>query len=132
MRDTIHQSFANLYAVAELLYQTGAIAQADYEWLIENYCSAALSSAALSSAESNRLTAKYTVAFLKTVLARESGYQSILTPGYALTREECIEFFVTEKKSAESIEENWPSWPDLDIYFTHQPGSWAAKAAKNQ
>jgi hypothetical protein len=84
----------------------------------------------LPSAESNRLAAKYAVAFLKTVLARESGYQNILTPGYALTREQYIEFFVTEKRSPASIEEDRPSWPDLSIYFMHQPGSWAAKAAK--
>jgi hypothetical protein len=42
------------------------------------------------------LVNQYTAAFLKTNLAREPGYQNMLTPGWALTREPYIEFFVTE------------------------------------
>ena len=126
IRDTIHQSFANVYAAVVLLYRKAAITEAEYEWLIENYCSSEL-----SSSESNRLMAKYAVAFLKTVLAGESGYRNILTPGYALTREQYVEFFVTEKRSPSSIEEDWPfAWPSFKIYFQHQPGSAQAKAAR--
>ena len=126
IRDTIHQSFANVYAAVVLLYRKAAITDAEYEWLIENYCSSEL-----SSSESNRLMAKYAIAFLKTVLAGEAGYQGILTPGYALTREQYVEFFVTEKRSPSSIEEDWPfSWPSFKIYFEHQPGSAQAKAAR--
>ena len=78
-------------------------------------------------AEAHRLVNKYAVAFLKTELAREPGYQDVLTPGYALTREPGVEFFVTEKQSPQSIDGEW--WPDRFIYFPHQPGSWKARAA---
>jgi len=98
---------------------------ADYEWASENYFQTAI-----PSSEANHLTSKYTVAFLKTVLARESGYQDILTPGHALTREQYIEFFITEKRSPNSIEEEWPAWPSLSTYSAHQPGCAQAKAAK--
>ncbi len=122
---TNHQSFSNLFEGATLAYDKGFMSQAEYDWITETYFWAEL-----PSSEANRLTSKYAVAFLKTVLAGESGYQSFLTPGYAHTREQYIEFFVTEKRSPNSIQEDWPGWPPLDIYFAHQPGSWQAKAAK--
>jgi hypothetical protein len=68
------------------------------------------------------------VAFLKTNLAGEPGYQRVLTPGYALTSEPAVEFFVTEKRSAQSIDADWP---DAFVYFAHQPGNAKAKAQKN-
>jgi hypothetical protein len=58
------------------------------------------------------------VAFLK-------HQQHILTPGYAITSEPDIEFFVTERRNANSIEDDWP---DHFIYFMHQPGKATAKA----
>jgi hypothetical protein len=109
------------------MLRKGVVSQVEYESLMATYCNTEL-----HSFESNRLMAKYAIAFLRTVLARESGYQNILTPGYALTREQYIEFFVTEKRNPNSISENWPSWPDLKTYFMHQPGSWMAKAAKRR
>ena len=67
------------------------------------------------------------VAFLKTNLAGEPGYKNILTPGYALTSEPAIEFFVTEKRSPSSIFDDWPS---AFAYFPHQPGSAQFRAEK--
>ena len=78
--------------------------------------------------EAHRLTTKYMIAFLKTNLSGEPGYQNVLTPGYALTREPAVEFFVTEKRSPASIFDDWP--PDF-IYFMHQPGSEQARARKD-
>lgn len=74
------------------------------------------------------LVAKCTAAFLKTELAGEAGYQNMLTPGWALTKEPLVEFFVTEKRNANSISEDWPG---EYAYFPHQPGSVQAKALKD-
>lgn len=74
------------------------------------------------------LVSKYTAAFLKTNLSGETGYQNILTPGWALTREKYIEFFETEKRSPGSIAQDWPG---NFTYFMHQPGSEQARALKD-
>ena len=60
------------------------------------------------------------IAFLKTELVGEPGYQEMLTRGWALTHETAVEFFETEKRNANSIYEEWP---DFSTYFMHQPGS---------
>jgi hypothetical protein len=76
--------------------------------------------------ETGNLVTRYMVAFLKTVLAGESGYQEMLTPGYALANEPFVEFFVTEKGG--------PTPRDEDAYFyyfMHQPGTLQAKALKD-
>jgi hypothetical protein len=80
------------------------------------------------SLEVQRLAAKYMIAFLKTNLPQERGYQNILTPGHALAKEDFIEFFVTEKRNPNSIDEDWP---EFFVYFAHQPGSEQFKAEKN-
>jgi dienelactone hydrolase len=122
---TNHQSFSNLYETFTVLLRAGLLSEADYEMLKAMYFNVEL-----PSAEANRLTSKYAVAFLKTALAGEAGYQNILTPGYAKTQEH-VEFFVTEKRNPNSIQEDWPfSWPSVKTYFMHQPGSTHAKAAK--
>ena len=72
---------------------------------------------------------RYMIAFLKTELLGETGYQKMLTPGWALTQETLVEFFVTEKRNANSIDEEWPG--DF-VYFPHQPGSEQFRAAKNE
>ncbi|MEJ2109743.1 MAG: dienelactone hydrolase family protein [Acidobacteriota bacterium] len=87
------------------------------------YCAAPL-----PAPEVKRLITKYTVAFLKTNLSGKPGYQSVLTPGHALTRESMVEFFVTEKRNPNSIDEDWP---DYFIFFEHQPGSEKSKAFKD-
>jgi hypothetical protein len=71
----------------------------------------------LSQREVNRLAAKYAIAFLKTHLVGETGYQHMLTPGWARTREPNIEFFVTEPRNATSLGED----PSTFRYFLH-PG----------
>ena len=89
----------------------------------QNYCSAPL-----PPLETKRIITKYTVAFLKTNLSGEPGYQRFLTPGHALTSEGMVEFFETEKRNPEAIHD---SWPDEFIYFKHQPGSEKANALKD-
>ena len=66
----------------------------------------------MSQGETLRLSAEYAIAFLKTNLAGEPGYQRILTPGWALTREDNIEFFVTEPAPGSNSDEF--------RYFPHQ------------
>jgi len=74
------------------------------------------------------LITRYMLAFLKTQLLGETGYQRMLTPGWALTRETGVEFFETEKRSPASIDAQWPGF---FIYFPHQPGSEQFRAEKN-
>ena len=78
----------------------------------------------IPSAVANRIIAQYAVAFVKTVLAGDRGYQAMLTPGWALTHEPYIELFVAEPRSPHSIADDWPSW---FTYFIHQPGSAQAR-----
>jgi hypothetical protein len=73
---------------------------------------------------------KYAVAFLKTVLAREPGYQDMLTPGWALNRESLVEFFVTEKRNPNAVKEE-PGFGAYYLYFPHQPGSEQARGKKD-
>jgi hypothetical protein len=68
------------------------------------------------------------LAFLKTQLLGETGYQPIMTPGWALKHELGVEFFETESRSPESVHARWPSF---FIYFPHQPGSEQFLAEKN-
>ena len=91
--------------------------------LEQRYCAAPL-----PPHETKRLITKYMIAFLKTTLSGEPGYQSILTPGYALKNESMIEFFETEKRNPQAIDEDWP---DFFTYFKHQPGGEKAKALKD-
>ncbi len=58
---------------------------------------------------------------------RQSGYENVLTPGYALTDEPNAQFFVTERRTAESMTEDWPP---ASTYFQHQPGSAQAQAVR--
>jgi len=76
--------------------------------------------------ETGNLVTRYMVAFLKTVLVRETVIKKMLTPGYALKKEPFIEVFVTEKGG--------PTPRDEDAYFyyfMHQPGTLQAKALKD-
>jgi hypothetical protein len=73
---------------------------------------------------------KYAVAFLKTVLAREPGYQDMLTPGWALKRESLVEFFVTEKRNPNAVTAEYGGG-EYYLYFPHQPGSEQASAKKD-
>jgi predicted dienelactone hydrolase len=73
---------------------------------------------------------KYAVAFLKTVLAREQGYQDMLTPAWALKREPLVEFFVTEKRNPNAVKDD-PGFGAYYLYFPHQPGSEQALGKKD-
>ena len=64
------------------------------------------------------------------------GDQRILTPGHANNSEPDIEFFVTEKRSPNSIVTtktgfNGQDEPGLFVYFMHQSGKATAKAEKD-
>jgi len=85
-------------------------------------------STVISPSEAHRLITKYMVAFLTTVLVGSPGYQSILTPGYAITSEPAIEFFETEKRNPNALDADWPGY---FAYFMHQPGTAQARGAKD-
>jgi hypothetical protein len=76
--------------------------------------------------EIGNLTTRYMIAFLKTVLVGETGYQEMLTTGYTLKNEPFIEFFETEQGSSDTPDEE-----GYFSYFKHQPGTERAKALKN-
>jgi hypothetical protein len=76
--------------------------------------------------ETGNLVTRYMIAFLKTVLVGETGYQDMLTAGYALANEPYVEFFETEKDGRNLIDE-----AGYFTYFMHQPGTERAKALKD-
>jgi hypothetical protein len=123
VQGTWHVTFSNRCESAPILLAHQMITQASYNSMIASACGAPL-----PTGEAHRLVTKYMVAFLKTVLSGEEGYQPILTPGHALRFENVIEFFVTEKRSPKSIDEDWPG--DF-VYHMHQPGSEQAKGPKD-
>ena len=123
--NTNHQSFSDLCDANQML---GKKVPDLWPQDLVDYLNAVLCTGITPSAEAHRLVNKYLVAFLKTNLAQEPGYKNVLTPGYALTREPLIEFFVTEKRSPNAINQDWPS--DF-LYFMHQPGSAQARAEKD-
>jgi hypothetical protein len=119
----IHETFMNACEFFMVLDKVGIWPQ----WLVD-YLLGVCCTTSIPSLEAKRLAAKYMIAFLKTELVHEQGYQHILTPGYALNSEEFIEFFVTEKRNPNSTEEDWP---DVFWYFPHQPGSEQFQAEKD-
>ena len=77
--------------------------------------------------ETGNLITRYMIAFLKTVLVGEKGYEEMLTPGYALENEPFVEFFETEEGSPdETVEEGYFG------YFKHQSDTERATALKDQ
>lgn len=121
--NTIHQSFSDLCEGVQVLGDVGLFTPDDVAWYLANLCDGYT-----PSAEVHTLVGQYMVAFLDKTLLGNNRYKRLLTPGYSLTRQPLIEFFVTEKRSPQSIDEDWP---DDFIYFMHQPGSDTAHAAKN-
>jgi hypothetical protein len=117
-----HMSFANVCAVNQVLHDQGAIDDATLEAILQAACP----TEPVSEEEIGSLTSQYMIAFLKTVLVEETGYQEMLTPGYALANEPFIEFFETELGS--------PNTQPADGYFSyfkHQPGTERASALKD-
>jgi hypothetical protein len=95
VRNTFHQSFTSSCTGVWISYRSNPTPAAKASLLnqiSQPYCLGA----PLGQGEAIRLSAEYAIAFLKTHLAGETGYQRILTPGWANTREDYIEFFVTE------------------------------------
>lgn len=118
-----HPSFSNLCTGITLAYDKGLLSEEDFENMAGWLCSAPL-----PAEEANRVTTKYVIAFLKTHLCLLQGYQNILTPGYVLKNELGLEFFVTEKRNPNAIDDKWPGYY---IYFMHQSGSAQARAEKD-
>jgi predicted dienelactone hydrolase len=117
-----HMSFSNLCACNQVLNDQGIIDDATLDSILQAACP----SEPVSEEEIGTLTSQYMIAFLKTVLVGETGYQEMLTTGYALKNEPFIELFETEQGS--------PSSPDEEGYFSyfkHQPGTERATALKN-
>jgi hypothetical protein len=106
-----------------ILLSHGLIDPSAYPDLEYYYCGAPL-----ATSEAHRIATKYMVAFLKTILEGESGYQPVLTPGHVSEDESVVEFFVTEKRNPRATEEDWPG---TYMYFAHQPGSEQARADRN-
>jgi predicted dienelactone hydrolase len=118
-----HQSFSNFCAAGHMIIDKGIDTVDNAGWLIDWGCAPPL-----PSHDGNLLVSKYAIAFLKTHLVGSPSYQSLLTPGAALKSAPKVEFFVTEKRNPNSIDEDWPGY---FVYFPHQPGSQQAKAAKD-
>jgi hypothetical protein len=118
-----HATFGNGCEGLPIRLAHGLVNPAYYEPMRQALCGAPL-----PTPEAHRIVTQYLVAFLKANLAQEAGYQHVLTPGFALTREPMVEFFVTEKRNGKAIEEDWP---DEFFYFAHQPGRAEVSAPKN-
>jgi len=118
-----HQSFSNLCTSMTLAHEKGLLDDDGYAIWQSWVCAAPL-----SEAEANRVTTKYMIAFLKTQLCHQQGYQPIMTPGYVLKKEPGLEFFVTEKRNPNAIDDKWPEY---FIYFMHQPGTLQARSEKD-
>jgi predicted dienelactone hydrolase len=123
VQGTFHSTFSNSCESLPIFLNRGIITPDIYQIFYNAWCGAPL-----PTTEAHRLVTKYMIAFLKTNLAGKSGYQPILTPGYALKNESMIEFFVTEKRNPHAIDADWPG--DF-VYFMHQSGSEQSKAAKD-
>lgn len=104
---TNHLSFSSVCDTYEVLRALG-IEPAWGPWYYNVTCNASK----VAPTEMRRILNQYVLAFL-------THQQSILTPGYALTTEPNVEFFVTERRSPSSIEVNLP---DATLYFMHQQG----------
>jgi predicted dienelactone hydrolase len=121
---TNHMSFSDFCSGLSVMASKGF----EPVWGSVEEVSASFCEGVLPPAEGRTIITRYMLAFLKTQLLGETGYQRMLTPGWALKHESGVEFFETEKRSPESIEEQWPGF---FIYFPHQPGSEQFLAEKN-
>ena len=123
LNDSNHMSFSDTCEAYQVLRDWGIFPPEFVNEILALYCTDTI-----PSLVAHQLVNKYMIAFLKTHLLGETGYEAILTPGWAITRESDIEFFVSEKRNPNAIDEEWP---DMFIYFINQPGSKTAKANKD-
>jgi predicted dienelactone hydrolase len=118
-----HLSFTNNCLSQEMLHTKGLVTlQQILNTRAQPWCSTDT-----PQLEVARLTAEYQLAFLATELRHTTGYQQILTPGWALTVESLVELFVTEPDGN-------PSGADCAgcfRFFPHQPGSETAVARRD-
>jgi len=117
-----HNSFTSICPYIKVWHDTGVIDDQMRDAFLQAFCP----QEPISPEEIENLTTQYMIAFLKTVLIRETGYKEMLTTGYTLENEPSIEFFETEKGN--------PNPRDEDAYFSyfmHQPGDLQAKALKD-
>jgi predicted dienelactone hydrolase len=117
-----HFSFLNHCALVQVQNGQGLIDDATLDAYLQQACQPE----PVSPEEFSNLTTQYMIAFLKTVLVGEKGYEEMLTPGYALANEPFIELFETEEGSPdETVEEGYFS------YFKHQSGAERVTALKD-
>jgi hypothetical protein len=119
---SIHYTFCDACTGIPAIVDEGFLSPEEGQIWTGSYCSGTI-----PRDEVHRIVGQYMVSFLKANLEHRAGYQHVLTPGYALTHEPYVEFFVTEKRDPNSIDEDWP---DDIIYFDHQPGSGKTEAEK--
>lgn len=113
-----HTNFSNLCEAVHVFRDMGVFDAGTFEFFAWLFCSAEIPSSYVTE-----LVGMYMVSFLNTNLLDKTGYQPYLTPGFALN-EPFVEFFVTEKRNANVIDEDWP---DHFVYFLHQPGHGTAR-----
>jgi predicted dienelactone hydrolase len=116
VRTALHNSFQNSCLGVNVVYSVGAITLAQRNAVLAGPTCVP---PALDQAEGRRLAAKYAIAFLKSTLAGEPGYQEFLTPGTVKATETVVEFFVTEPQNPRALGED----PATFLYFEHQPGT---------
>jgi predicted dienelactone hydrolase len=121
IRGAVHPSFTNNCIFPRVLFAKGLIPPSQ----LQTALNAPQCTTAIDQRAANRLAAQYAVAFLKTQLAGEPGYEQMLTPGWALTRETDVEFFVTEPWNANALDDG------TFLFFPHQPGRHTIKGAKD-
>ncbi len=122
--EAYHMAFSNACGALFRNYDIGWFPWEAVEALSEFFCY----STPEHALEIQNITTMYMVAFLKANLVGDHSYQYILTPGYALTEQPLVEFFVTEKRNGVEVTEEWP---DYFFYFMHQPADEHAKALKD-
>lgn len=119
-----HMSFSNVCGAFLRGYDYGWVDEEFFNANVEFFCHTTPE----QSKELQDIITMYMIAFLKANLAGDHSYQYILTPGYALTEQPLVEFFVTEKRNGVEVTEEWP---DYFFYFMHQPADGHAKALKD-
>ncbi len=117
-----HNSFSSICAYIHVLKDKGIIDDQILEAAKPSNCPPE----PLSANEVDTIVTKYMIAFLKTVLNKESTYKEMLTTDYALANEPLIEFFETEKSTPNSTDKD-----GYFSYFMHQPGTVRATELKD-
>jgi predicted dienelactone hydrolase len=116
-----HNLFTSICPYIQVWYDLGILDEAMRDTFLQANCP----QEPITPAEIENLVTQYMIAFFKTELARETGYKEMLTPGYAVENEPFIEFFVTEKGSSKTVDEE-----GYFSYFKHQADTEQAKALK--